>query len=128
MNCSMPYMPRFEIVKVPSSRSASWSLPSRARDDDVGAAGRDLLDRLAVGVADHRHHEAARRRDRDADVRVRQAEDLPVDEVRVHGGWRTSAEATTRVRTSRDRRLRVALAHERDEPLANREELGRVGA
>jgi len=30
-NRSMPYIPRFEIVNVPSSRSASWSFPSRAR-------------------------------------------------------------------------------------------------
>ncbi len=32
MNCSTPYMPRLEIVNVPPSRSAAWSLPSRARE------------------------------------------------------------------------------------------------
>ena len=32
MNCSMSYIPRFEIVKVPSSRSGILSFPSRARE------------------------------------------------------------------------------------------------
>src|SRR5918992_164963 len=31
MNCSTPYMPRFEIVNVPSARSSCFSFPSRVR-------------------------------------------------------------------------------------------------
>src|SRR5688572_32229494 len=37
---------------------------------DVGELLRDVEHALAVGVAHHRHHEAARRVDRDADVEV----------------------------------------------------------
>ena len=71
MNCSMPYIPRFEIVNVPPSRSGERELVVARAADEVGACARDLLHRPPVGVADHRHDEPLRRGDRDADVGAR---------------------------------------------------------
>ena len=113
-------------MNVPPSRSASLSFPSRARDDDVRAIRGDLLDRLAVGVADDRDDEPARRRDREADVRRREAMDLPVDEVRIDRPVAYERRRDEPREHVGHRRLRLALAKQLDHPLARRDELGRV--
>ena len=84
MNCSTPYMPRFEIVNVPPSRSACCSLLVARARDDVGAGGGDLGDREPVGAADHRDDEAALGRDGEPDVGGREELDRVAGEVRVH--------------------------------------------
>ena len=61
MNCSTPYMPRFEIVNVPPSRSSLLQLAVARARDDIGAGRRDLGDRQPLGVANDRHDEALRR-------------------------------------------------------------------
>ena len=75
MNCSTPNMPRFEIVKVPPSRSGSWSDPRAGPLDELGAMRRDLGEREPLDRADHRHDEPLRRGDGDPDVRRREAKD-----------------------------------------------------
>ncbi len=55
----------------PALEIGELELPVARARHDVGAVGGDLLDRLAIGVADHRDDEAARRRDGEADVRPR---------------------------------------------------------
>src|SRR5919206_532561 len=74
MNCSTPYMPRFEIVNVPPSRSCWVSFPARARPTTSARAaassaivrlsrgsGRTFLERdLFPFLADHRDRAAHR--------------------------------------------------------------------
>ena len=71
MNRSIPYMPRFEIVKVPPSRSDCCSFPARARSTISCACGSDLGDRLPLASLDDRNDEPVRDRYGDADVRGR---------------------------------------------------------
>ena len=113
MNCSIPNMPRFEIVNVPSSRSAPLQLAVARPADEVGAGGGDLLDRAPVGVADHRHDEAVRRGDGDADVRVREAQDRLAREVRVDGRMAHERGGTDLRQQVADGRLRLALPQAR---------------
>ena len=59
-NCSTPYMPRFEIVNVPPSRSSCESLPSRARCDELAARRRrSATSDLRSALADDRDDEPA---------------------------------------------------------------------
>ena len=59
-------------------------LASRARPTSVGARGRRSRRAEPLGAADHRHDEALRRGDGDADVRARVEEDRVLGELRVH--------------------------------------------
>ncbi len=126
MNCSMPYMPRFEIVKVPSSRSGILSFPSRARATRSARAAAISSTDLRAGVADDRHDQAVVGGDGDADVDGRVPVDPPVDEERVdrrvtleRGGDEAREDVV-------DGRLRLALPQELDHSLPRRRELGRV--
>jgi hypothetical protein len=57
-NRRMPYMPRFETVKVPPESSGGVILPvARRAGERAGVAG-DLAERLAVGVEDRRARRA----------------------------------------------------------------------
>ena len=110
----------------PALEIGELELPVASARDEIGARRGDLLDGLPVGIADDGDDEPARRGDRDADVRRREAVDLPVDEVRVH---RAVSHERGRDDPREDvvhRRLRLTLAQELDQPLARRDELGRV--
>ena len=123
-----PEHPEVRDREGPALEVGELELPVARTGHDVGAIQRDLLDGLAVGVADHRHDEAARRRDCETDVRGGEAVDPPLDEVRVD---RTMAHERRRDDSGqhvRDGRLRLALAQELDHALARRDELGRVRA
>ena len=63
-----PMPPRLVIVKPPPCMSSSDSLPARAFSDAFAELGGELDDALPIDVADHRHEQAARRVDGDADV------------------------------------------------------------
>ena len=56
---SMPYMPRFETVKVPPDTSGGVILRSRTFSISGARLARDLAERLLVGVEDRGHHERA---------------------------------------------------------------------
>ena len=113
----MPYMPRFEIVNVPPSRSGSLSLPSRA-GDDVRAIVGDLLDGLALGVADDRDDEAARSGNREPDVRRGETVELPVDEVGIDCTVSDQCRGDEAREHVRDRRLRLPFPQQLDHELA----------
>ena len=70
-----PMPPRLEMVKLPPCISAGGSLPARAFADIAPAPG-NLADALAVGVTDHRHQQAVRCFDRDADVEIALVDEL----------------------------------------------------
>ena len=70
VNAVPPMPPRLEIEKVPPCMSPALSLPSRARLEISRQLLREVEHALAVGVAHHRHHQAAGRVDGDADVEV----------------------------------------------------------
>ena len=72
-------------MNVPPSMSSQRQLALAGAADEVGPGAGDLLDRPAVGVADHRHDEAVRGRDRDADVGGGMTVDLVAAERRVDG-------------------------------------------
>ena len=65
-----PMPPSEEMVKVPPCMSAGASLPSRAFLESGAQLLAQLLDALAVDVLEHRHDQALRRVDRDADIVV----------------------------------------------------------
>jgi hypothetical protein len=70
VNAVPPMPPRLETVKQPPCISAPDSLPARAFSESSAERARDVVDVLAVGVADHRHQQAVRRVGREADVAV----------------------------------------------------------
>ena len=70
VNAVPPMPPRLEIVKLPPCICAAASLPARAFSRQLAELARDLVDVLAVGVADHRHHQAVGRVGGEADVDV----------------------------------------------------------
>ena len=84
MNWSMSYMPRFEIVNVPPSRSSAAQLAVARAADEIGAHLRDLRDRQPLRAAHDRDDEPLRRGDRDADVGAREDEQRVVRELDVH--------------------------------------------
>ena len=71
-----PTAPRLLIVNVPPCMSSRSNLPSRTVVGQLFQLGGDLRDALAIGVAQHGHHEAALGVDRDADVDVFLVDDL----------------------------------------------------
>ena len=71
-----PTEPRLLIVNVPPLSSSRSNLPSRTVVGQLVQLGGDLRDALAVGVAQHRHDQAALGVDRDADVHVLLVDDL----------------------------------------------------
>ena len=72
MNCSTPYIPRFEIVNVPPSRSSGRELALARPLDERLALGGQLDERLALGLAQHRDEQSALGRHGEPDVRVRE--------------------------------------------------------
>ena len=116
-NCSMPNMPRFEIVNVPSSRSCVVSLLSRARPTIVAAGRRDLGERQPLDGAQDRHDEPLRRGDGDADVRGRELQQRVLGVLHVHvavAHQRLRAHLREQVGDG-DAHVRVQLARARDE-------------
>ena len=71
-----PTEPRLLIVNVPPRRSSRSNLPSRAVSASSSSSRGDLRDVLAIGVAEHRHDQAALGVDGDADVHVLLVDDL----------------------------------------------------
>ena len=63
---SMPKAPRFVTVKVPPESSSGLIVAGLAGRREPLRLGRNLAQRKEVGVPDDRHHEAARRIDREA--------------------------------------------------------------
>ena len=76
VDSSEPNTPPLVIVNVPPVSSSSVSLPSRARVAYADDRLLDLAERQRIGVAQHRHDQAAIGRDGDADVVV-----LVIDDV-----------------------------------------------
>ena len=94
--------------------------------DEAGPVCGDLLDRLPIGVADHRHDEPVRRGDGDADVRHGEAEDLVAREVGVHRPMAQERGRRDLRQQVAHRRLRLAVAEASDEPLAQLQGAGHV--
>ncbi len=63
-----PSAPRLVMVKVEPTRSSRVALPVRVAVGQPFDVAPELGERLAVGVADHRHEEAVLRRGGEADV------------------------------------------------------------
>ena len=83
-NCSIPNMPRFEIVNVPSSRSCAVSLLSRARPTTSPRAAATSASDSRSTLRMHRDDEALRRGDGDPDVRGREAQQRVLGVLDVH--------------------------------------------
>ena len=71
-----PMLPTDVTVNVPPRRSSSRALPARASALSRSISRAMLAEVLLVGVADHRHDQAGRRRHGDADVVVVVQDDL----------------------------------------------------
>ena len=76
VDISEPNTPPLEMVKVPPFISSILSVPSLARLPKSPIVFSIPRDRQLVGVADHRHDEALRRRHRDRDVGIIVIDDL----------------------------------------------------
>ena len=63
-------MPPLEMVKVPPCSSSSASLPLAGAVAEIGDRRLDLGEAHAIGIAQHRHHQAALGADGNADVIV----------------------------------------------------------
>ena len=59
VDISEPKTPPLVMLNVPPVSSSSFSWPSRARLAEIGDGLLDLGEAHRVGVADHRHHQAA---------------------------------------------------------------------
>ena len=121
MNRSIPYMPRFEIVKVPPSRSDCCSFPPRARSTISCACGGDLGDRLPLASLDDRNDEPVRDRNGDADVRGRIQLDGVAFVERVHCAVTHQRGRGDLGQEIGDRRLDGAVVLQLHEPLAQLE-------
>ena len=106
VDISEPNTPPLVIVNVPPVSSSSVIAPSRARVAKAPTRLLDLGEAARVGVAQHRHDQAAVGRDRDADVVVLVIDDVVAVDRRID-----DREASQRLDARLDEERREAELH-----------------